>query len=159
MIEVEFLGRAGQGILTSSNLLATAAFYEGKYTQSFPMFGAERGGAPVHSFLRIDDTPINLRSQIQTPDYTIIFDDSLLKAEKINAKKEIFINSDKKLNMKANVICCSKDNKYSNTALISYFIKKTKLISLPSLIKAIKERFDSETAKQNIEIAERFYKL
>jgi pyruvate ferredoxin oxidoreductase gamma subunit len=161
MIEVKFLGRAGHGILTSSYLLAVAAFYDKKYAQSFPMFGAERGGAPVHSFLRIDNKPINLRSQIYNPDYILILDDSLIKLEKLNAKKGIFINSNKKFNIKGvktKVIDCTKEGKYSNTAQIAYFIKKTKLISLSSFLKAINEKFKSEIAKQNIEVAKKFYK-
>ena len=32
--------------------------------QAFPFFGAERRGAPVMCFLRMDDKPIDLRSQI-----------------------------------------------------------------------------------------------
>ena len=49
-----FHGRGGQGVVTAAELLAAAAFGEGRYAQAFPSFGSERMGAPVMSFCRID---------------------------------------------------------------------------------------------------------
>ncbi len=46
MIEIVFYGRGGQGAVTAAQILATAAFREGKYSQAFPSFGPERRGAP-----------------------------------------------------------------------------------------------------------------
>jgi pyruvate ferredoxin oxidoreductase gamma subunit/2-oxoisovalerate ferredoxin oxidoreductase gamma subunit len=43
--EVRFHGRGGQGAVTAANILAAAAFNEGKQVQAFPMFGVERRGA------------------------------------------------------------------------------------------------------------------
>ena len=55
MIEIIFHGRGGQGAVTAADVLATAAFLEGKYAQSFPSFSGERRGAPVMAFARIAD--------------------------------------------------------------------------------------------------------
>jgi len=78
MQEVRFHGRAGQGILTASRLFAQAAVMDGKYAQAFPEFGPERLGAPVTAFARIDDAPIEIRSQVYSPNAVAVFEDSLL---------------------------------------------------------------------------------
>ena len=78
MHEVRFHGRAGQGILTASRLVAQAAILDGKYAQAFPDFGPERLGSPVAAFARIDDQPIEIRSQIYTPTAVAVFEKSLL---------------------------------------------------------------------------------
>jgi 2-oxoacid:acceptor oxidoreductase gamma subunit (pyruvate/2-ketoisovalerate family) len=76
--EVRFHGRAGQGILTASRLFAQAAITDGKYAQAFPDFGPERLGSPVQAFARIDDQPIEIRSQVYTPNAVAVFENSLL---------------------------------------------------------------------------------
>ncbi len=78
VFEVRFHGRAGQGILTASRLFAQAAILDGKYAQAFPDFGPERLGSPVTAFARIDDQPIEIRSQVYTPNSVAVFEDSLL---------------------------------------------------------------------------------
>src|SRR5208337_5665854 len=78
MQEVRFHGRAGQGILTASRLFAEAAICDGRYAQAFPDFGPERLGAPVQAFARIDDLPIEIRSQVYTPNAVAVFEKSLL---------------------------------------------------------------------------------
>lgn len=78
MIEIRFHGRGGQGAVIGGKILATAVFKEGKFVQAFPSFGVERRGAPVTAFVRIDDTRIDLRSQIYKPDHLIVLDPTLL---------------------------------------------------------------------------------
>ncbi|HEV8049941.1 MAG TPA: 2-oxoacid:acceptor oxidoreductase family protein, partial [Thermoplasmata archaeon] len=80
MIEVRFHGRGGQGSVVASELLAQAAFLDGKQPQSFPFFGVERRGAPVTAFARIDDRPIALRTSILRPDIVVVLDPGLLEA-------------------------------------------------------------------------------
>lgn len=80
MIEIRFHGRGGQGAVLAAELLAQAAFLEGKHPQSFPFFGVERRGAPVTAFSRIDDKPIAVRTSITDPDLVVVLDPSLLKA-------------------------------------------------------------------------------
>ena len=76
--EIRVHGRGGQGNVTASEVLAEAAFADGLYAQSFPMFGSERHGAPVTAFVRISDRPIRIRSQIYKPDYLIVQDATLI---------------------------------------------------------------------------------
>ena len=79
MYEVRFHGRGGQGAVTAANILAVAAFKEGKYIQAFPMFGVERRGAPVTAFARMNETPIYIRTQIYEPDAVVVLDPTLLE--------------------------------------------------------------------------------
>lgn len=86
MLEVLFHGRGGQGAVTSANLLVAAALRDGhKGLQAFPLFGAERRGAPVKAFARISDIEVNLRSQIYNPDLVVVLDPGLLKLVDVSA--------------------------------------------------------------------------
>ncbi|EQD47687.1 pyruvate ferredoxin oxidoreductase, gamma subunit, partial [mine drainage metagenome] len=80
MIEIRFHGRGGQGAVVASELLAQAAFLDGKEPQSFPFFGVERRGAPVTAYTRIDDRPIRLRTAIETPGVVVVLDPGLLRS-------------------------------------------------------------------------------
>ena len=44
MIEIRIHGRGGQGSVTAAELLAVAAFDDGREAQAFPAFGVERRG-------------------------------------------------------------------------------------------------------------------
>ncbi|MFA7303994.1 MAG: 2-oxoacid:acceptor oxidoreductase family protein, partial [Methanoregula sp.] len=54
MFEIRIHSRGGQGGVTAARLLAMAALHDGKYATACPFYGAERRGAPVVSFVRID---------------------------------------------------------------------------------------------------------
>lgn len=83
MIEIRFHGRGGQGAVIASELLAQAAFLEGKQPQSFPFFGVERRGAPVTAFTRIDDRPIQIRTSITNPDIVVVLDAGLMRTIRV----------------------------------------------------------------------------
>lgn len=81
MKEIRIHARAGQGAITTARIIAMAAFAQGRYALAFPHFGAERMGAPMNAFVRLDEQKILLRSRIQAPDYVIVIDPSLLLAQ------------------------------------------------------------------------------
>jgi pyruvate ferredoxin oxidoreductase gamma subunit len=78
MFQIRFHGRGGQGVVTAAEMLAVAAFLEGRHAQAFPSFGSERTGAPVVSFCRIDDREIRVREPVSEPNALIIQDPTLL---------------------------------------------------------------------------------
>lgn len=78
VLGVRFHGRGGQGAKVASRILGTAFFLEGYYAQDFPLYGAERRGAPVAAFTRISLEPILERGVISEPDVVIVMDESLL---------------------------------------------------------------------------------
>ncbi|MBI4687675.1 MAG: 2-oxoacid:acceptor oxidoreductase family protein [Nitrospirae bacterium] len=78
MLKVRFHGRGGQGAKIASRVLGTAAFLEGYYAQDFPLYGAERRGAPIAAFTRISKEPILERGVISEPDVIVVMDETLL---------------------------------------------------------------------------------
>ena len=78
MLRVCFHGRGGQGIKTASRILGTAAFLTGLQAQDSPVYGAERRGAALAAFTRLDHEPIRERGIILDPDLIVIGDETLL---------------------------------------------------------------------------------
>lgn len=99
MYELRFHGRGGQGTVVASKLLAVALHLEGREVQSFPMFGVERRGAPVTAFLRVSDSRILLRCEVQEPDALVVLDPTLVGAIDVTAGLKpggsILLNSDR----------------------------------------------------------------
>ncbi|MHC4140025.1 MAG: 2-oxoacid:acceptor oxidoreductase family protein [Planctomycetota bacterium] len=81
---IRFHGRGGQGMKTASRIVGTASFIEGYYAQDFPIYGAERRGAPIMAFTRLSDNPILERGIIANPDINIIADETLLEDNAAN---------------------------------------------------------------------------
>jgi len=174
--EIRIHGRGGQGVVTSSELLAISAFNDGKQSQAFPNFGVERSGAPILAFTRISDEKISLRQQIYEPDYVIVIDASLLSVVDVTKGLKdnglLLINSDKKpselkLATKARVVCIDASKKAMeilgkplvNVGVMGAFSALTKEVSLLSLQKAIDQEFASkkEIAEKNKKLAEELY--
>ena len=95
--EIRWHGRGGQGAKTACLLLADVAFTAGKYVQGFPEYGPERMGAPITAYNRISDDRCTVHSNIYTPDFVVVVDESLLESVDVTAglKEEgaIVINS------------------------------------------------------------------
>jgi pyruvate ferredoxin oxidoreductase gamma subunit/2-oxoisovalerate ferredoxin oxidoreductase gamma subunit len=66
-------------------MLATAAHKAGQYTQAFAVYGAERRGAPMVAFVRVDDAPIRLRQMVYQPNGAIVLDRTLLTLVDVTA--------------------------------------------------------------------------
>jgi len=99
MYEIRIHSRGGQGGVTAARLLALAAFRDGKYATACPFYGAERRGAPVVSFVRIDDAPIKVYSQIRNPDMVVVLDASVMDTvdvlQGLKPDGTVIINSEK----------------------------------------------------------------
>jgi pyruvate ferredoxin oxidoreductase gamma subunit len=78
MLRIRFHGRGGHGVKTASRIAGTAAFLHGLEAQDFPVYGAERRGAAVAAFTRIDTEPICERGAILVPDLVVVADETLL---------------------------------------------------------------------------------
>lgn len=171
MIEVRFHGRGGQGAVTAAEILAKAAFEDGKYCQAFPFFGVERRGAPVMAFTRIDDKPIRRRYQVYNPDYVVVLDDGLLEVvdvfSGIKEGANVIINTNNGVENSNGV----KINKIDatgialdilgvpivNTILLGAFAGVTGQVSIESLIKIINETFSGSVAEKNVKAAKMAY--
>lgn len=172
MIEIRIHGRGGQGSVAAAYLLASAAFEAGFTCQAFPSFGAERRGAPVTSFVRIDSVPIQLRAQILTPDFLIVQDDTLLATDSITAGLKpggaMLVNTEhddaslaEHFAFRATGVPATKmaveeiGRPIPNTALLAAFLALTGLLPQEALAAALKGRFKGETLTQNLTLIAR----
>ncbi|MHA1762623.1 MAG: 2-oxoacid:acceptor oxidoreductase family protein [Promethearchaeota archaeon] len=101
IINIIIHGRGGQGGVTASQIIAEAAFNNGKFTDihAYPSFGAERRGAPVQAYAKLSKREtIWDRAQIEHPDIIIVLDDTIITAQMIKSIKNngtIIINTNK----------------------------------------------------------------
>jgi pyruvate ferredoxin oxidoreductase gamma subunit len=99
MLRIRLHGRGGQGIKTASQILGTAAHLAGYQAQDFPLYGAERRGAPIVAYVRLSKDTILERGSIAQPDILLIGDETLLSdplaavTQGTEASTLIFINS------------------------------------------------------------------
>ncbi|PIN85984.1 pyruvate ferredoxin oxidoreductase [Candidatus Woesearchaeota archaeon CG10_big_fil_rev_8_21_14_0_10_44_13] len=169
MIEIRIHGRGGQGAVTTGQIIAIASLYDNKYAQTFPLFGVERRGAPVEAFVRIDSSPINLRSQVYNPDVVMVLDPTLVYSTDVTKglkdKGTIIINTSKKpkdLKIKGDYNIHTIDasaialnifkRPIVNTPILGAFSAVTKLVSLKSMMKAIDEKFAASKGKAMAEM-------
>ncbi|MBX5327985.1 MAG: pyruvate ferredoxin oxidoreductase subunit gamma [Candidatus Bathyarchaeota archaeon] len=175
--EIRIHGRGGQGSVTAAELLAHAAFIEGKWVQAFPYFGAERRGAPVKAFTRISDESILVHSQVYNPDYVIVLDPAIYKTVDVTEglKKDgiIILNTTKNpaetgiknykvatvdatgIALELNLLVAGSP--VVNTSIIGAFAKATEEIKLENVVKAIKETWSGAAGEKNARAAELAY--
>ena len=177
MKEIRIHGRGGQGSVTAAELLAHAAFMEGKWAQSFAFFGAERRGAPVEAFLRIADKPSPIRSRIYRPDYVLVFDPKLLKVVSVtDGLKEngiVIVNTEKKpdeVGIEGYRVATVDATRITlelgllvaglpvvNTTMMGAFAKATGEVKLESVMKTIRKHWPGPVGEKNAEGAARAY--
>jgi pyruvate ferredoxin oxidoreductase gamma subunit len=174
--EVRIHGRGGQGSVTAAELLAVAAFEDGKFSQAFPFFGVERRGAPVTAFARLSDKKIRLRSQIYEPDYVIVQDATLISAVDVTAGLKpngiVIVNSEKSaedVGLDAGIDVRTIDatglaldiigRPIVNTTLLGAFAGATGEIGIDSIKQSILARFPGKIGQVNVQAAEKAYQL
>jgi pyruvate ferredoxin oxidoreductase gamma subunit len=176
MIEIRIHGRGGQGSVTAAELLAVAAFDDGREAQAFPAFGVERRGAPVLAFCRIDSEPIRTRSQIYEPDYVIVQDPTLMDTVDVLAGVKpdgtVLINTEHaaaelKLDTTARVVTFpatqialeTLGRPIMNTAIMGAFSGISGAISFEAIERSIRHRFPGELGDKNVQAARKAYEL
>lgn len=175
MKEIRVHARAGQGAITTALLLATAAFEEGIHALAFPSFGAERLGAPMNAFIRLDSAPIRLRTQVRTPDYVIVQDATLMKGydvtEGLRHGGVVLINSGHdtpqiSLGHRVRVVTVPASRiaeevigraDRANTALLGAFAAATGEVGVESLKKAVRSRFPGAMGEKNATAIQQAY--
>ncbi|MCK5548840.1 MAG: 2-oxoacid:acceptor oxidoreductase family protein, partial [Thermoplasmata archaeon] len=145
--------------------LASAAFHEGNYAVAFPFFGAERRGAPVLAFTRVDSKKIRIKTQIYDPDYVVVLDDKLIETvnvcEGLKSGGMAVLNSRRKpekIDLGAEVKTATVDattialdvlgSPITNSAVLGAFAAATKLVSIESIEKGIKEVFGARLGEK-----------
>ncbi len=173
MLEIRFHSRGGQGGVVAGKLLSVALFKEGRHVQAFPTFGVERRAAPVQAFVRFDDQPIRIRTQIYNPDHIVILDQSLIQMMDVTQGLKpggyIIINTESKPedfhfsdNFKVVTVDATKiavrnglgsvTQPIVNTAILGAVAKVLKIVSIDSIAAAIEEDVPGK-ATANIQAA------
>ena len=182
MFQIRIHGRGGQGVVSGAEMLSVAAFLEGRYAQAFPSFGSERMGAPVMAFCRIDDKEIRLREPVLAPDALIIQDQTLLHQvdlfSGLPVRGHVLLNSSKTLDelglggfargVERYRLCTLPASELAmkhvgrpvpNAALLGGFAAVTGVITLDSVLAAIREKFPSAIAEKNVAAAQEAFDM
>ena len=182
MFQIRIHGRGGQGVVSGAEMLSVAAFLEGRYAQAFPSFGSERMGAPVMAFCRIDDKEIRLREPVLAPDALIVQDPTLLHQvdlfEGLSARGYILINSTRSFDelglggfvrgVQRYRLCTLPATELAlkhvgralpNAALLGGFAAISGVVSLDSVMAAIREKFPSAIAEKNVAAAKAAFEV
>lgn len=179
MREIRIHARAGQGAITTARILAMAAFEQGKYALAFPHFGAERMGAPMNAFVRLDDRKIQLRTRVHEPDYLLVVDSSLAAVEEFGVFQGLkpggaaIVNYSKDPSQiaartEARVLAVPASEialavlgqDRANVPLLGAFAAATGEVELAALEKAIVQNFgEGPVARKNVESVRRAYEL
>lgn len=167
MIGIRLHGRGGQGAVTASRLLATAAYIDGKFSQAIPMYGTERRGAPLTCFVRIDDIRVRERELVHNPDIVVVLDPLLSTrqsmADGLNPGGLLLLNSDlppEEVKIGGDIRIATVDamtialetlkRPITNTAILGGFSKAVGWPKLESLEKAIMKQFPGRIGEMNI---------
>jgi len=182
VFEIRWHGRGGLGAKTAALLLGEALIQKGKYVQAFPEYGPERRGAPVKSYNRISDTPINVHSGITNPDIVVVLDPSFMSSPDIyqgldREKGKIIVNSEltpEELREKfkidgynmytVNASGISREilkRNLPNTPMLGAVMRVTGLMDLEDFIEAVGKRlsvkFKPEIVEGNLKAIRRAY--
>ena len=175
-IGIRWHGRGGQGAVTSAELMAQAAIYEGKYAQAFPSFGPERRGAPVLAFNRISSQkPIWVRAGVAEPDIVVVLDPGLLNIVNVTSGlkddgvlviniRGSFEDIEAKFGAKWKIAMIDATTiarellgvPIVNTTMIGALVKTTGVVKLESLIEPLEKRF-GRLAEKNINAMKKAY--
>ena len=174
VVGIRIHGRGGQGAVTASRLLATAAYYDGKFSQAIPMYGTERRGAPVTAYVRVDDVRVRERELVHTPDIVMVLDPllstrqtmaddmaegGLLLLNTAYPPEEVKTGGNFRV-ATVNVTSIALETlrrPITNTAILGAFAKAVGWPKLESIEKAIKKQFSGRVAEMNIAAIKRSY--
>ncbi|MFU2157518.1 MULTISPECIES: 2-oxoacid:acceptor oxidoreductase family protein [Caldisericum] len=169
--EVRFHGRAGQGAKSGSQMLALAAFKEGKSIQAFPEYGSERRGAPTVAYTRISDKEIRTHEPIVNPDAVLVFDFGLAKnipvTSGLDEETGVLIVNTTKTPEEIRQITGFKGKIYTvdatgislellkidapNVPMLGTLVKATGIVKLETLEEVIREEFLDKIGEEKVQ--------
>ncbi|MBW6440622.1 2-oxoacid:acceptor oxidoreductase family protein [Patescibacteria group bacterium] len=171
MYQIRIHSRGGQGAKTAAQIIAEASIEEGCFAQAFSEYGPERSGAPMKTFLRLSKNPINLYSDIRTPDMVVVLDPSLLlNVDVIEGLADggiVVVNTCEKVESLKKKLKKKKCKIYTvdakgiamkiigrdlpNTAIMGVIIKLVPLIPYEHAIEETKEKFEKKLSAEMVE--------
>jgi pyruvate ferredoxin oxidoreductase gamma subunit len=176
LFQIRIIGRKGQGVMTTAELLSLAALVEDRHAQAFPVFAEDRSGV-VMSLCRIGEREIRPREPIALPDALIVQDPSILPPisllEWLGPEGYLVVNSSRsfeELGLDEVAASLRKERRLTipatdlapphlgravpNTVLLGAFAGLCGVVSFDSLAVAIRERFPGPIGDANVSAAE-----
>lgn len=186
IFEIVFHARGGQGAKVAAEIIAQAAFREGRFVQAFPSFGPERSGAPTQTFVRVSDTPIRTHEPVINPDVVIFLDETILHSKSkelwLENGKALIINSKKTPTEWLKMISDSGNHEFEgkvyvvdangisseivgqprpNTVVLGKLLQITQVVSLEKVLDEFRKIFEpkigAEMTQKNIMAIEKAY--
>ena len=176
-VEIRFHGRGGQGVVTAAQILVEAALLDGLWGQAIPLFGAERRGAPVVAYARLSKSPLTYHSGIRRPDVVVVLDPYVLKLVNVlEGLKEggmVIVNSPKppvdlvgrgyrvyyvnatRIAIELGLVVAGWP--VVNTAMLGAVSRVLGLVSIESVVNAIKSRWPGKLGEANAEAARKAF--
>ncbi len=165
MLELIIHGRGGQGAKTAFNILAKAGLSCGKEVLAFPEYGPERTGAPMKSFLKIDDKKVRSYQPIDKADVVIVIDDSLFDFVDIESDLKddalLIVNTsnldDLKKKLGTNDVYGIDATKIAldhvemnkpNIPMLGALLKVKPIVPLKDVVKVVREHFTEKIGKE-----------
>jgi len=179
MLKIRIHGRGGQGSFVAAQILATAGFEEGYYTQASLHIrgGGDRRGAPVLAYVKMDKEKIREKTRIIDPDHVIVQDVTLFDVvdvlDGLKPTGVAILNSEKTpdelkakigiKNVNIKTVPASRialevtGSPITNTTILGAFAAATKELSIESIKKAILEILKGELGKKSTEPTQKAY--
>ncbi|MBM3157770.1 MAG: 2-oxoacid:ferredoxin oxidoreductase subunit gamma [Chloroflexi bacterium] len=158
LIKTVFAGFGGQGVMSMGLSLAQAAMEEGKFVTYLPSYGAEVRGGTANCTVAISDEEI-ASPVASSPEFVVAMNQpSLIRFQnQIQSGGVLFINSSlveievsrgdiDVIKVPANKIAEEIESPRSaNMVMLGAFVKKSGVVSIPTLIEGIKSTLKSKT--------------
>ncbi|MGC8757039.1 MAG: 2-oxoacid:acceptor oxidoreductase family protein [Caldisericaceae bacterium] len=169
--EIRMHGRAGQGAKSASQMLAEAAFKQGKWIQAFPEYGSERRGAPTVSYTRISDKTLRTHEPIVNPDVVLVFDLGLARTIPVTAGLDetsgiLIVNTNqnpeemrKITGFKGKIFTVDATGisldlmkiDAPNVPMLGTLVKATEIVTLEALSDVIRDHFLEKIGKEKVD--------
>lgn len=159
LIKTIFAGFGGQGVMSMGLSLAQAAMEEGKFVTYLPSYGAEVRGGTANCTVAISDEEI-ASPVASSPEFVVAMNQpSLIRFQnQIQSGGVLFINSSLVeidvsrgdidiIKVPANRIAEEiQSPRSTNMVMLGAFVKKSGLVSVPTLIEGLKNTLKSKTS-------------
>ena len=171
-MEIRIHSRGGQGAVTASEMLVAAIASEGKHACAFPMFGFERRGSPVTTFLRFSDKPIREKTMVYEPDCLLILDTNHVNMPTtytgLKPQGMLVANAPEHFKIKPNesvktlgivdatsIALDEIGTPIVSTCMLGAFAATSKWVGLDSVVSALRQYFKGKILEKNIKSVER----
>lgn len=154
-IRILIAGEGGQGVQTIAEILARAAFLEGKHSTYIPNFGVEQRGGVSIAFVQISENPLIFPKFAQADIMVVLCQRAVPRVERYFNKKTLYIYDSvllkhKGIGIKATSLARELNPKVFNTIILGFLLTKLP-IKKESVIEGMKEVL-GQKFKKNPEI-------